>query len=105
MRSNRISRRNFLKYDGVAAILAASYFIGRKITRDGKEGPSVISPSSNLDNRIIGQPKDTEVRLEGMISIESIREFKFDSKDVSSSRPEIFRDGHFSIFDILLHPG
>ncbi|MDY6892428.1 MAG: hypothetical protein SVO26_01760 [Chloroflexota bacterium] len=39
----------------------------------------------------------------GMIRIEIIGEFVFDSSEVETLRPDIFQPGHFSLFDIVVH--
>lgn len=41
--------------------------------------------------------------LEGTISIEDIGVFGFDAATVDTVRPDIFKPGHFSLFDILVH--
>jgi hypothetical protein len=39
----------------------------------------------------------------GKVSIEGIGEFSFDSKQIQTLRPDIFRPEHFSIFDVLAY--
>ncbi|MHC4174362.1 MAG: DNRLRE domain-containing protein [Planctomycetota bacterium] len=44
------------------------------------------------------QPRDR-----ASITIEDIGNFQFDPASVETTRPDIFKPGHFSIFDILVH--
>ena len=37
------------------------------------------------------------------ISIENLGTFSFDPYEVNTTRPDIFKEGYFSIFDILAH--
>ncbi len=39
----------------------------------------------------------------GGISIQSVGRFYFSTEDIETIRPDIFTNGHFSIFDILVH--
>ncbi len=39
----------------------------------------------------------------GSIEIENVGTFTFDSEAVETLRPDIFREGHFSLFDVLVH--
>jgi hypothetical protein len=38
-----------------------------------------------------------------MVDIEDVGQFEFDAGQVQTIRPDIFRPGHFSLFDILVH--
>jgi hypothetical protein len=40
---------------------------------------------------------------EGMVRIEGVGDFYFNPTDVDTTRPDIFREGYFSLFDILVH--
>lgn len=46
---------------------------------------------------------DTRPGREGKITIEGVGEFNFDPNQIESVRGDIFKDGYFSIFDILVH--
>ena len=39
----------------------------------------------------------------GSIEIEDVGTFEFDPTAIETLRPDIFRDGHFSLFDVLVH--
>jgi hypothetical protein len=39
----------------------------------------------------------------GRVRIDSVGEFSFDAADVQTRRPDIFRPGYFSVFDVLAH--
>jgi hypothetical protein len=42
-------------------------------------------------------------RIQGTVNIRDIDTFHFDPAVVNTSRPDIFKPGHFSIFDVLIH--
>lgn len=54
-------------------------------------------------NNIFGDIKDTGLGLEGQIMIANVGEYDFDPANVKTVREDIFVDGHFSIFDILVY--
>lgn len=54
-------------------------------------------------NNIFGDIKNTGLILEGHIMIANIGEFNFNPADVKTVRKDIFVEGHFSIFDILVY--
>ncbi len=39
----------------------------------------------------------------GTLEIEGIGEFTFDPEEIETVRPDIFRPGHFSVFDVVVH--
>ncbi|HUT64918.1 MAG TPA: hypothetical protein VMZ05_02080 [Spirochaetota bacterium] len=41
--------------------------------------------------------------MQGRVTIKPFGDFDFDPAEVSSVRNDIFRDGHFSVFDVLVH--
>ncbi|UCG10704.1 MAG: hypothetical protein JSW30_02445 [Dehalococcoidia bacterium] len=53
-----------------------------------------VPPKSHVGRK----PTDT-----GKVNIEGIGDFTFNSEQVETLRPDIFRPGHFSIFDALAH--
>ena len=54
---------------------------------------------------IVGEtPNGTLPVLEGRIMIGD-ESYRFNPKEVNTSRPEIFKPGYFSIFDVLIHLG
>jgi hypothetical protein len=55
------------------------------------------------ENSIFGQISDTQPRLPGRISIQSVGNFDFDPGAIATTRDDVFRDGFFSVFDILVH--
>ncbi|MFX1536410.1 MAG: DUF4405 domain-containing protein [Promethearchaeota archaeon] len=55
----------------------------------------VVIPSIIQDNQTITEPSS--------VIINGIGTYGFDPKDVNTTRPDIFNEGHFSIFDILVH--
>ncbi len=55
------------------------------------------------ENRILGEVGDTASALTGTIRIEGLGAFTFDPGEVKTVRPDMFREGYFSIFDVLVH--
>jgi hypothetical protein len=55
------------------------------------------------DNTVIGAVQKTELALQGEVLIKGVGKFKFDPGMVRSLREDIFRAGHFSVFDILAY--
>jgi hypothetical protein len=55
------------------------------------------------NNRIFGEVGDTSAALTGKITIDGLGTFTFDPREVTTIREDIFRDGYFSIFDVLVH--
>ncbi len=54
-------------------------------------------------NRIFGNVSDTQAVMSASINIRGLGTFSFDPRQVRTVREDIFREGHFSIFDILVH--
>ena len=54
-------------------------------------------------NTITGDVSQTKALLEGNIRIAGIGEYIFNPLDIRSIREDLFKDGYFSVFDILLH--
>ena len=54
-------------------------------------------------NNIFGLTGDTKPKLPGKISIQSVGTFEFDPGAIISVRNDIFQEGYFSIFDILVY--
>ena len=55
------------------------------------------------NNRIFGEVGDTAAALTGKITIDGLGTFTFDPREVTTIREDIFRNGYFSIFDVLVH--
>jgi hypothetical protein len=47
--------------------------------------------------------EELEDEVGAKIVIETVGEFNFDPQDIETVRPDIFKEGHFSIFDILIY--
>lgn len=54
-------------------------------------------------SNIFGEVHNTAVTLPNSIRIDGIGEFEFDPTDIDTVRTDIFRDGHFSVFAVLVH--
>jgi hypothetical protein len=62
--------------------------------------PAVIDPSAS---QIIGQVSDTEAKEAATVSIDGLGSFSFIPEEVETTRPDIFKPGYFSLFDVLVH--
>jgi len=58
---------------------------------------------SDVENRVFGEISDTEAALPGEVEIENIGTFTFNPEKVETVRNDIFKEGYFSIFDVLVH--
>ena len=64
-----------------------------------------VAPSKQITsgNNIFGEISNTKPQLPGRISIQSVGTFDFEPAGVTTVRKDTFREGYFSIFDILVH--
>ena len=74
--------------------------IVRNELSESEPGPVVLSGE---ENRVFGEIGETAARLTGIIGIEGLGEFEFNPDEVVSLRDDIFREGFFSLFDVLVH--
>lgn len=65
--------------------------------------PEAEPVSADNENRVFGDISDTAAQLTGVIGIEGLGEFDFNPEEVTTIRNDIFREGHFSLFDVLVH--
>ncbi len=54
-------------------------------------------------SQIFGEPRETKSVREREVTVEGVGTFPFDPADIQTVRPDIFRPGHFSLFDVLHH--
>jgi len=69
------------------------------INADDQNNPLEIIETPEIETR----PEQTLPNGEGRINIKDIGEFTFPVKAVETSRPDIFKPGAFSVFDILVY--
>jgi hypothetical protein len=62
--------------------------------------PPVMSPD---DSQVFGQVSDTTVKEIATVNIEDAGSFSFNASEVETVRPDIFKPGYFSLFDVLVH--
>ncbi len=55
------------------------------------------------DSTVIGTIQKTELALPGEVFIKGVGKFNFDPGKVQTLRKDIFRTGHFSVFDVLAY--
>lgn len=65
--------------------------------------PEPDTVSTGNENRVFGEIGETAAQLTGVIGIEGLGEFEFNPGDVISVRDDIFREGFFSLFDVLVY--
>jgi len=68
--------------------------------------PEILEPETDIsekENRVFGEISDTAAELSGEIEIEGVGVFSFDPGEVETVRDDLFRNNHFSIFDVLVH--
>ncbi len=90
----------------VMLILLLIVFMSGCEGRLAKDGPSVGEPdlaSADNENRVVGEISDTAAQLTGVIEIEGLGKFDFNPGEVITVRNDIFREGYFSLFDVLVH--
>ncbi len=68
------------------------------IDEDLEEANTDFPPEST----IIGEVSETKPELEGKIRIARIDDFTFNPKGISAIRDDLFNEGHFSVFDVLV---
>ena len=102
-------RRRFLFILVLVTLLvsAASGCAGQK-DQSRTEETEIMSNDENMSgdvesNKILGSPVETELAEHGRITIRNVGEFEFKPRAIDSVRDDIFREGYFSIFDILVH--
>lgn len=101
----------------ITILLAFSYLAGackdtgslvedEQVMDEGNTGSEEKKPLTQTDNRgntIVGEVSDTIPEREGHIMIGNVGEFKFDPGNIKTVRDDIFNEGYFSIFDILVY--
>ncbi len=88
----------------LAAIIVVAFTGGcseRQIV--GPVGEETEAEIDDAGNQIFGEVSDTEAVLSGEIAVEGLGTFSFEPQAVENARDDIFREGHFSIFDVLVH--
>jgi hypothetical protein len=67
------------------------------------QNETASAPEDIKTNNIFGDPNDTEPTQTGRIVIRNVGEYEFKPAQIKSVRNDLFREGYFSIFDILVH--
>jgi hypothetical protein len=70
---------------------------------DSGEENAATSPSGSGANQVYGQVSDTLAKNTANVDIKNLGSFQFDPDQVKTVRPDIFKPGYFSIFDVLVH--
>ncbi len=103
----RHSRRRFLKRlacTGLAMFGASSVLAACAPTKgQPAAGPQTRDPTTVRGWR---PPAPHEGHIPGgtgMVEFPDRGSFSFDAGDVKTVRPDVFQEGHFSLFDVLVH--
>ena len=87
----------------VPTLLLFSIVLSGCAPQSRDRGTKVTDRQVTDSNNIFGQISNTKPKLPGKIHIQSVGTFEFDPGAIPSVRNDIFREGYFSIFDILVH--
>ncbi len=68
-------------------------------TENNIEETTAAAPS---ESTIVGEVSETKPELEGKLRIAGIGDFTFDPAKLSAIRDDLFNEGYFSVFDILV---
>jgi hypothetical protein len=64
---------------------------------------SSTTSSESEANSVFGEVGDTAANETATIGIEDLGSFTFNPLEIETIRPDIFKQGYFSIFDVLVH--
>ncbi len=100
-----------MKYNRLFLLVAAiivSLFILIGCTEEQSDFPDeeegAMEPDTDEEeNRVYGEISETVSTLENELEIEKVGTFSFKPQEVQTMRDDIFREGYFSIFDVLVH--
>lgn len=70
---------------------------------NGGEGGNYLLEEEDGHNEKEGSYQESPYLLSGSISIDEVGSFDFEPWEVNTTRPDIFANGHYSLFDILVH--
>jgi hypothetical protein len=97
-------------YMAMLFALLVSAAAGCAAQKDKADSPQPLEQSEDAiplvdlkTNNIIGSPNGAELTETGRIAIRNVGDFEFKPSQIESVRGDIFRDGYFSLFDILVH--
>ena len=96
----------------IATSLAILLLVGAGCTSGRLERPPVTEDLTKANttqiplgegNKVLGEVKGTDFDQPGEVMITDVGNFGYEPANVRTVRPDLFRDGHFSVFDILVH--
>jgi hypothetical protein len=92
----------FLMVLTVFSIIYIAGCAGRPMADSGEEN-AATSPAVSGTSQVFGQVSDTLAKNTASVVIKNLGSFQFDPDQVKTVRPDIFKPGYFSIFDVLVH--
>ena len=98
-----ITTRTIGKAAGVSVLLLLGVLLSSCVPQNQNRTADLPERRISTDSRIFGEISNAKPRLPGTINIQSVGTFDFDPSAVATVRTDTFRDGFFSIFDILVH--
>ena len=63
----------------------------------------LLAEGNQVSHEIRGEMGDTSIQLQGEVRVEGPGTFTFNPREVETLRPDIFQEGHFSLFDVLVY--
>lgn len=70
---------------------------------EGEKSADKETAAVEEENMIFGKVDETAATQTGEITVDGLGTFSFDPQEVETVREDIFREGYFSIFDVLIH--
>jgi hypothetical protein len=86
----------------ISSIAIGGFLLSNLIDNNGSPTNQSDNNGGDIQNNTLTPPNDTLSKLTGSISIGSIGTYSFNPSDVTTMRPDIFKEGYFSLFDILV---
>jgi len=87
---------------GIVVLVVAGLLVIGSVA-DRQSGSEKSDDMKHDQIRVFGDVSETEPEQLGRVSVEGLGEFSFDPRSVKTLREDIFQEGHFSIFDVLVH--
>jgi len=91
---------------GIFSIAGIAVII-RNISHNLNENPissdQISEPTNEIERADVNNLKDTQAIEMNKIQIDGIGVFEFDPKDISAIRDDVFNEGYFSVFDVLVY--
>jgi len=106
--SKKLLNRKIIQLIFIGILSIAGFVvIIRNISLNQKENPIsselISKPTNEIERADLNSLEDTQAIEMNKILIDGLGTFDFDPKDVIAIRDDVFNEGYFSVFDILIH--